>query len=54
MSETSGETYLLNTCQLAQPDAETFCRANGGHLVSYLSLEEQQEVEQFFVDEVGQ
>ena len=34
---------------MAFEDAETFCQTQGGHLVSYKNLKEQQEVEQCFV-----
>ena len=45
--------YTLNTCSLTQPEAEQFCRNAGGHLVSYESLEEQQEVEAYYIDKVS-
>jgi hypothetical protein len=45
--------YTLNTCSLDQPASEQVCRSAGGHLVSYESLEEQQEVEQYYIDKVS-
>ena len=52
MSNTSNATYLLNTCSLDQPAAQQFCNDNGGHLVSFKSLQEQQDVEDYFVNQV--
>ncbi len=52
-SPISGDQYVLNSCDLRQPAADQFCRSVGGHLVSYKTLEEQQEVEAYFVEEVG-
>jgi hypothetical protein len=42
-------TYTLNQKYMTQADGEKFCVDKGGHLVSYLSVEEQVDVEQYFV-----
>jgi hypothetical protein len=42
-------TYILNQNYMTQADGEKFCVDRGGHLVSYLSVEEQVDVEQYFV-----
>ncbi len=36
--------------QVTQAVAEENCKRHGGHLAAYTSLEEQQEVENFFID----
>lgn len=41
-------TYILNTSLADQPTAQAACSAAGGHLVSWRSLREQQEVEAAF------
>jgi hypothetical protein len=46
----TNHSYLLNTSMANQAAAEALCQASGGHLVSYGSLEEQQEVEGHFVN----
>jgi hypothetical protein len=50
-SETTGSTYMLNTKNMTFDDAESFCNDQGGHLVAYNNLEEQQEVEQCFINQ---
>jgi hypothetical protein len=40
---------MINTTRLAFMDAEVACQDSGGHLVSYSSFEEQQEVEAAFI-----
>jgi hypothetical protein len=42
-------TYILNQKYMTQAEGEKYCVDQGGHLVSYLSLEEQVDVEQYFV-----
>jgi hypothetical protein len=42
-------TYILNQKYMTQADGDKFCVDKGGHLVSYLSVEEQVDVEQYFV-----
>ena len=49
MSDTWQSTYIINTTRLGFMEAEAACQDNGGHLVSYSSFEEQQEVEAAFV-----
>ena len=44
----SGASYLYNSDEVIQSDAEQWCNDNGGHLVSYESLEEQKNVEGYF------
>ncbi len=44
ISNVTGEQYTLNTTWVSQVDAEKQCACTGGHLVSYTSLDEQQEV----------
>lgn len=41
VSNTTQATYILNTTQSTFHEAQAVCNDNGGHLVSYLSLEEQ-------------
>jgi hypothetical protein len=49
VSDTWQSTYIINTTRLGFRDAEAACQDDGGHLVSYGSLDEQVEVESFFV-----
>jgi hypothetical protein len=46
----SGASYLYNSEEVIQSDAEQWCNDKGGHLVSYESLEEQKAVEGYFID----
>jgi hypothetical protein len=48
-SNMTNATYVLNTQPALFNDAETYCTDHGGHLVSYVSLAEQQDVEGYFV-----
>jgi hypothetical protein len=50
LSNRTGATYRLNVEPLEQAAAEGACNAAGGHLVSYASLAEQYEAEQFFLN----
>ena len=43
-SNITEQTYILNTSFVSQADAEHQCACQGGHLVSWTSLEEQQQV----------
>jgi hypothetical protein len=43
-SKINNSTYMLNTNPMAFEGAESFCNDYGGHLVSYGSKAEQQEV----------
>jgi hypothetical protein len=51
MSPITNDTYMLNTELLNAIDAEQQCRLAGGHLTSYHSAEEQQDVEMYFMHE---
>lgn len=44
-------TYMINTTLSTRYVAEDTCVGHGGHLVSYLRLDEQQEVEEFFIEQ---
>ena len=48
-SNTTGAAYRLNVEFLGPAEAEAACNQFGGHLVSYASLLEQYEVEQYFL-----
>lgn len=52
-SPVTNSTYILNQCFTTQPAAQQFCNDNGGHLVGWKSLAEQQDVEDFFLSKVG-
>jgi hypothetical protein len=41
-------TFLLNTAQLSQAQAEVACQQRGGHLAAFLTAAEQQEVQGWF------
>lgn len=45
----TGNTFFLNTSYMNFSSAESACAASGGHLASYLSQQEQAEVEQFYI-----
>jgi hypothetical protein len=47
-SPTFNKTYVLNTTRMNNNDAEQFCRDNGGHMASWSSAAEQNEVEEYF------
>lgn len=47
-SISSPVTYVLNMTRVNVYDAEASCVKQGGHLVSYQSLEEQVDVEAYF------
>lgn len=49
----SSGRYLLNATAATFAAAQGSCLAAGGLLVSYASLQEQQQVEQCFVQQVG-
>ncbi len=49
----SGFTYRLFNHKTTAGDAETMCQAQGGHLASFASGEEQQEVEDFLIGNVS-
>jgi hypothetical protein len=45
----TGNTFFLNTSYMNFSSAESACAASGGHLASFLSQQEQAEVEQFYI-----
>ena len=45
-------TYLYNTSVVDQRSAHKICNSQGGHLVAYQTLEEQQDVESYFTNQV--
>jgi hypothetical protein len=49
-SNITGQTYTLNTSFVSQADAQKQCACTGGHLVSYTSLDEQQQIEAYYLD----
>ena len=49
-ASSTGNTYIYNTSHVTFAEGEQACRDNGGHLVAYLSLEEQLEIEKHFTD----
>ena len=48
-SENTGWTYAFGNHLIGQVAAETKCQSVGGHLVTWSSLDEQSEVEQYFI-----
>ena len=52
-SNRTGTSYMLNTTNGTQAEAEQVCLAMGGHLAYFTSLGEQQEVEAAFVYDGG-
>ena len=48
-SPNTNYTYILNTSFVTRNDAEERCRCDGGHLATFDSSAEQQEVEQYFI-----
>jgi hypothetical protein len=49
----SNYTYIYNTTMTDNKNAHKICNSQGGHLVAYQSLEEQVDVEQYFIKQVG-
>jgi hypothetical protein len=52
-SNTTKNTYVLNTNFTSQKDAQTMCNSLGGHLVAWTGYAEQLEVEQYYIKQVG-
>ena len=50
---TASGNFTFNNANLTYDAAESDCRAQGGHLASYSTLFEQQDVEDFLVNNVG-
>jgi hypothetical protein len=48
-SSSANVTFLLNTAQLTQTQAERACQQRGGHLAAFLTTAEQQEVQGWFM-----
>ncbi len=53
-SDYNGNTYILNTRQLTQSQAQQSCNAAGGHLAAWVSNDEQADVEGYFAAQVSQ
>ena len=53
VSPVSNYTYIYNTTMTDNKNAHKICNSQGGHLVAYQSLEEQVDVEQYFIKQVG-
>jgi hypothetical protein len=53
VSPVTNMTYVYNTSTVDQRTATKLCNSQGGHLVAYTSLEEQQDVERYFINAVG-
>jgi hypothetical protein len=49
-SEISNNSYILNQFVSNFTKAQEFCTDNGGHLAAFASLEEQQEVEGYYIE----
>jgi hypothetical protein len=49
----SGVNFTFNNILLKGPAAEDMCNDQCGHLASYTSLTEQNDVEQFYIQSVG-
>jgi hypothetical protein len=49
VSNVTNATYLLNTTMVNMPTAQKTCNVNGGHLVAYTGVEEQVDVEAYFL-----
>ncbi len=47
----AGYNYSLNTCARSYSEAEASCKLQGGHLASYGSVDEQYEVESYFMSQ---
>lgn len=45
----TGFNYILNTQPMQYQEAQNWCKTNGGHLATYVSLDEQVEVETYYV-----
>ena len=48
-ANTTNITFYLNTTTANWTEAEDACKRNGGHLAAFQSLEEQREVEQYYI-----
>ncbi len=52
ISPVTNLTYIYNTSQVEQKTAHKLCNAQGGHLVAYQSIDEQKDVERYFMQQV--
>jgi hypothetical protein len=50
-SPNTGITFVFNNTPVSTTAAQQQCQAYGGNLASYTSLEEQQEVEVYFIEQ---
>ena len=50
-TKSTGGSFYLNTTLTKQAEAEAACKLANGHLATYTSMEEQEEVEQFFTEQ---
>ena len=48
-ANSTGITFYLNTTTANASEAEEMCKMNGGHLAAFTSLDEQKEVEQYYL-----
>ena len=52
-SKAFNNTYKFNNEPMDQAHAEETCKCQGGHLVSYISPAEQNEIEKYFIDQAS-
>ena len=52
-SKAFNNTYKFNNQPMDQAHAEDTCKCQGGHLVSYISPAEQNEIEKYFIDQAS-
>jgi hypothetical protein len=52
-AKSSGATFKLHGILSNASTAEAVCRSEGGHMASFSSLQEQNEVEQYYLAMVG-
>jgi hypothetical protein len=53
-SNSTNNSYILSTyTNYSHSAAQAYCNRQGGHLVAWASAEEQAEVEQYYITQVG-
>ncbi len=53
-SNNTNNSYILSTyTNYSHTAAQAYCNSKGGHLAVWASFEEQQEVEQYYINQVG-
>jgi hypothetical protein len=52
-SKAFNNTFKFNNEPMDQAHAEETCKCQGGHLVSYISPAEQNEIEKYFIDQAS-